>query len=468
LFLDTEGNSKITRSGQFGVGVLAAFLIGKEICVETRNYNEKFGYKFSANLDLEQIEIIKDANIETGTFIRIKIDEEKLDLFEKKPEKYYPRNYELPKFEWAEWFMLNKPQVRYNYFGDEIISLLKKGPDLHDVSPEWRSIEPKGYHKIFWTYDDSYGERRRDFICNGIVIPEAFSYESGFNTHPFVNPKIAVYDNNALLPLTLDRDALASDVTFENDLIEDIFKDFLSFVLLSNTSTLVTNSKVTLQTQTFKYPGTLSTIMDTYLISKEGFILQTQYTFDKLKQINLIEIDSLNISSTNKTADLDIKSSFLKFTLSEDYSLTTYPYRFENNPYNNNYTPRKEKWLNNAKVFLKATKYKELFEGSKKRVPDWIKKRATKESTIHGFKSMELGKPTENIITESFLKKYEEKIIFIKEHLITKMSYTTSAIDRLLERYLEDNVIIPYSIEERKKLYPLAFKELSEHMKRYI
>jgi hypothetical protein len=40
-------------------------------------------------------------------------------------------------------------------------------------------------------------------------------------------------------------------------------------------------------------------------------------------------------------------------------------------------------------------------------------------------------------------------------------------LNQLFEKYIGNNVIIPYDIEERKKLYPLAFEELKDYMKDY-
>ena len=42
-----------------------------------------------------------------------------------------------------------------------------------------------------------------------------------------------------------------------------------------------------------------------------------------------------------------------------------------------------------------------------------------------------------------------------------------SVLNKLFERYIGNNIIIPYNIEDRKKLYPLAFEELKDYMKDY-
>jgi molecular chaperone HtpG len=58
-FTNDSGISNVQRSGRFGIGALAAFLLGKEIQVVTKSIYEKNGYTFTAQLDAEQIEIKK-------------------------------------------------------------------------------------------------------------------------------------------------------------------------------------------------------------------------------------------------------------------------------------------------------------------------------------------------------------------------------------------------------------------------
>jgi hypothetical protein len=71
-FVDADGKAEIVRSGRFGVGVLAAFLVGGNISVSTRHYleDENDGLIFHAALDQREIEIRRCA-LPVGTSIRI-------------------------------------------------------------------------------------------------------------------------------------------------------------------------------------------------------------------------------------------------------------------------------------------------------------------------------------------------------------------------------------------------------------
>lgn len=66
--------SRVLRSGRFGIGVLAAFLLGDELNVETRHLlaPASEGIRFSARLDTQEIEL-KRASCVAGTVVRVKL-----------------------------------------------------------------------------------------------------------------------------------------------------------------------------------------------------------------------------------------------------------------------------------------------------------------------------------------------------------------------------------------------------------
>jgi hypothetical protein len=76
-FVEPDGKSAIVRSGRFGVGVLAAFLVGEKINVRTRHYlaDEEDGLTFEAILDQREIEI-RRCKYQIGTSIKIDVAKE--------------------------------------------------------------------------------------------------------------------------------------------------------------------------------------------------------------------------------------------------------------------------------------------------------------------------------------------------------------------------------------------------------
>ena len=71
-FEDVKGKSKVLRSGRFGIGVLAAYLLGDTISVSTRYIKDSVGIEFNTKLDEDTIEFRK-VKRPIGTTISIKI-----------------------------------------------------------------------------------------------------------------------------------------------------------------------------------------------------------------------------------------------------------------------------------------------------------------------------------------------------------------------------------------------------------
>ena len=74
-FETSQGKSRVLRAGRFGVGALAAFLLGDEILVTTRHVDSPTGIAFSATVETEFVELRKFERA-IGTTIRIPISED--------------------------------------------------------------------------------------------------------------------------------------------------------------------------------------------------------------------------------------------------------------------------------------------------------------------------------------------------------------------------------------------------------
>jgi hypothetical protein len=76
---DELGRSRILRSGRFGVGALAAFLVGEEIEVSTRHVRSPAtaGVRFQATLDTDEIQL-DYCTRPIGTTIRVRIGREEV------------------------------------------------------------------------------------------------------------------------------------------------------------------------------------------------------------------------------------------------------------------------------------------------------------------------------------------------------------------------------------------------------
>jgi molecular chaperone HtpG len=475
-FLDDNGKAKIRRSGRFGVGILSAFLIGKEISIETRKHKSHQGYKFNANLNTELINVLKNSNIfEGGTHIKIKIDDNKIDEFNKKDYKGY---------EWTKWYTLSKPKIQFLLYGKKIIPYKNFNPDNNESIPnEWNAIDSAGYDKILWTYNTDFTDVK--LTCNGIVIPESYNSRALNFSLLYSVPHISIFDNNAILPLTLDRNSISENLSFEKDLLEDIYKDFIAYLLFFNKNSYLKDEKLFLKDSKLNHPSTkddyfrlsetsygfnqyspkrhnLKEFLNTILICKKGFIINYSYFIQKLKEVNalLIQFNSL----PEGAFDFDIQDRFVLFSENKLNSIYDYKNAIEADTWNSKYGQIEPF---NSRIFLKTEKYNYLFNSKIKRVSTWLKDKCKFQYEKNGFTCLSIDNPEESLITEYFLNKNSSNLHFIREYKITCPFDGDEILNNLLEKYIGDDVIIPFSLEERKKKYPLAFLELERYMKKY-
>ncbi|HEX8330238.1 MAG TPA: ATP-binding protein [Hymenobacter sp.] len=96
--------SKVLRSGRFGIGALAAFLIGEEVTVKTRHVAASEGYVFKAKIESEVIELQKEKDLPVGTSIKVLVDLKRYNELIKNAAKTT-----RPAF--FDWYRLSKPTI---------------------------------------------------------------------------------------------------------------------------------------------------------------------------------------------------------------------------------------------------------------------------------------------------------------------------------------------------------------------
>ena len=251
-FTDEQGESKVLRSGRFGIGVFAAFLLGDSIDVWTRNIKAPpdGGYQFKVTKETELVEIkCYREYLPVGTLIKVYLtvdNAKKLQLIynideTKKSEMEY---YQAGGESW-DWYALQKPSVARRLRlcnGDEIEFEQKFSAPLlnqRNLPPNWHRIKPQGYPAIFWTYCSDYTK----IACNGLRIAEYddnylsrtdyYWQNQGDNLY-METPCLAVYDPDVQLPLTIRRDFLIQDfVPFDDMLSDDVLLDYLAYSLVT-------------------------------------------------------------------------------------------------------------------------------------------------------------------------------------------------------------------------------------------
>ena len=142
--------ARVLRSGRFGVGVLAAFLVGSEIEVLTRHLCEPEGVRFKATIDTDPIELwrVKDAQI--GTKVTIRITEA---VFKALSE--ITGSYSMSGTNGWDWYRLGSPSVLRLVDGVTIRSYA--GSALSGcgeaLDKGWFRISTPGYQDVQWSYE---------------------------------------------------------------------------------------------------------------------------------------------------------------------------------------------------------------------------------------------------------------------------------------------------------------------------
>jgi len=220
--------------------------------------------------------------------------------------------------------------------------------------------------------------------------------------------------------------------------------------------------------------GLKAQLLERILVSKAGFIVDYNYFIQKLKQVNIILIQSENLALEYDKIELDLENRFLYFSSNYLNTLDGFRNALEAKVYD--YETRVFE-LYNSRIYLSDKQFQYLFDPKKKRTSVDLKQRInvvySKSDWIafnldHGPDFM-AGQSIENNTDAAgaFLQNYGEYTNFIREYKTSCPYPGDKVLNDLLEKYLGDDVIIPFTIEERKQKFPLAFKELKNEMRKY-
>lgn len=368
-----EFEGKVSRNGRFGIGVLAAFLLGDEISVKTRSYKENITFSFKTKCDSGFVEIEKQYdNFEIGTEIEILINNLKFtELMNKKEFRY-------GEISWTDWYIHDIPRVRYLLDGNEqcrqyrFISHQEFTPQCYGKI-QWEYFDDHDYFKEKEEYYVDFGQLFNFIACNGILITANFDGNLHLNSFMDSLPSINIEDPHGILPISLDRNDLEKELPFEEELIKEVSKDIIAKLLCKEKKVISPSIH--------------------FLYFKKGFTLNSDYFANKIYQHKYI-IKSIT--------ELDEKG------------------------------------------------YYEHIGWDKIYFPDLIQQSSENCAIFCGF----------GAVFPQMFEKYNQ-------HEFTYCQEGTEILNGLLQYYFGDNIIIPYDIEERKKLYPLAFEELKDYMKDY-
>lgn len=448
-FTDSNG-SKIIRSGRFGIGILSTFLIGDEISVTTRYIYDDIGYKFSMKIDQDDLNVVR-TNCSIGTTIKVKIKNGLMSYFTSSNNHY---NLAM---DWKRWYMFKTPKVYYYFDGKELFEESKRIfiPSNDYECHDWNVVKSNIYECFRWKY-----ERDTRFYCNGISIPNISTTSFGIGYGKEVRfPSVSLIDKNANLDLNLSRlDVLK--IPEEGLLLEEIYKSYIGKLLSVKWSTLNDINNNILNDFALYYDFAKGHYElkknshinnETFIVSKTGYSIVSNEFISKLnldvfgilvldnnkKDINCLdyinEIPMCIIFSDNSLLGSHIDVFWNLFKINRHMTINSISINMD-------MYERLEK-INRTK----GTEFNinNILE-KKKRVGDFIYMNNDK-TTPH----YDLNKLDSNIIC---LSEYR-----VKDDVLRK---DNNLIEKLITKYLGEDIWIPFDFNERKRKFPKAFEEL--------
>lgn len=224
--------NKVLQNGHFGIGFLSAFMLANDIIIITKKAGEPSGYKFHLTKELKPLEI-NSIKCKIGTKISMTL---KRNAFEMKLgyicESYdLDLDYKLVYLYYMNYYLLDKPEIRYYYNGKYI-----ERNRYYDVEDDdfWGYPDFSQFTKInldAWLFFKDIGngtylrlEADPIFLLNGFIY-ELKNWKR--------NISIAIFDKENIISYNLSRSRITY-FPFENKINKKI-TDLIFTSLIFNT-----------------------------------------------------------------------------------------------------------------------------------------------------------------------------------------------------------------------------------------
>lgn len=434
-FLDNDGNSKVLRTGKFGVGVLATFLLGNEATITTKNINEDKAWKFTIKLEQDNIEITRTNEKTTpGTIVSIKLSDIAISKL-KKPDG-------VNDCEWYQWYVDSNPTIQY-----EIDAQIKERTILNPTEKGWFELEQNEYEKYYWNYGYYRGVAN---YCNGIVVSKGDLEIIDDNDLRAYLPQIYIKDKKGNAPVNLSRSKFTETPCY-NILLEECFKYYIAQILN------LTFDKISYDNNIPHFLSSYETrILDVEIIplihSENGFYP----IFEPFRKFINITNYKIVISERRKRNNIN------KFDTGSDVVIAYI------RPYSE---IRLYAW---RRLILDLTKYekikcifikKSIFDESVKNVLregfnfEKIKYQAKNDYFVLTRKDDDNDYETD-LDVESIIIEYHDE--YSDDESDNSIEY--DIMMKVIKEYFPENTWIPYDMEERKRVFSKAFKDLEKYM----
>lgn len=458
---DDKNRTVTVRSGRFGIGALATFLLGDTSNVITRHIadQDNLGYSFSYDIKTSKaLEIIRVENVNVGTEIMIPLKQQAVDFFNEEYSSY--------KTEWYNWYHFSEPEILITLNGSEVFNKqpLKPRflvPNNQKHTSGWFYCTSKEYTSIHWGYHVTR-EDMRVFLCNGITVhdfgneyrnrnddKEPFIAESNLGINIRL-PEISVIDKEGNLGLNIAR----SDVTYfklEDKFGEELCKYWLAQILISDPLDEKDQYKGIMP----RYKTVLTYNSESFTINNWTLLFHTGMDILLLGDENMWKYSHLELSE-NLSDTLIIYERLFPHN-----SIISFGFDHQILLDKNGVNPScKEMWIRKTEI---VQSYLSLKLENEKIPLEEVMELIKVDAEEYYWSSSEVSGPRKSPVT---LSDKISMVIRIKPELSAKDE--KNLMLKVLKKYIPVEVnhgLIPVDMEKRKEMYPKAFKELSKYMK---
>lgn len=478
-----DGKSQVARTGKFGVGFLASFLLGDEVEVCTKHRADMKGYYFTFNqesrpLDIQRADRINPYTAEVndsthaGTTITIKLKATAIRGFNS-------NNYNYP---WYNWYAFDEPKVRYFMEGTE---LGKECITIHREpiqNTHWLTLSTKHYEIFQWKPD--LINTTPQFYCNGFRIYDGYVNNlERFGLSAYA-PHISLIDKMSKLNVNLSRRML-KEIPEKDILARETFRWHISRMLLTPWNT----------EEDYRENCSMGFLLNahtneslSFLFSHNGFTLNCASILSilSIKEYILLHFDGNLVCSTFQYAEkiltrdtpysiitshlyssqkhnasvrtlfIDSPGGFVSSLLSGSHTL----FKGSTIGYEAN-TFSKTVWLFESVYLSMTSKQSEIMELKNiSRYNDFLMAAHKGRSSL-----MPLQK---DAFSPSFFPVAIHLVPNLEHHSFKSSS--NSIFAKTLIDLLGPDIWIPFDMEERKKKFPKAFEELKyymDHIRKY-
>jgi molecular chaperone HtpG len=219
---EVDGHSTVHRTGRFGIGVLAAFLLGDEMTVTTSHIASANGegFTFKCRRGDESIEV-RQTKFHHGTKIEIPLS------------NAVAQKLRLDEQDW-DWYCVDKPRVVRRMCPsrfDSSEAVLKQRFNVPNCDEsiegtEWKRLESPDFDDVLWTFKAQW-YRGQVLICNGIHVTSSL-YSITPQLSPQLGlirveaPSLVVFDPDGRLPINLQRSGLVGALPFRKELEKEV------------------------------------------------------------------------------------------------------------------------------------------------------------------------------------------------------------------------------------------------------